>query len=76
MKFKNLSLKIILGIALVGMIFSGYLSWGEFSGAGGLVCPTNSFPQSFFGFPSCVYGFSMYVFIGIIALFGIVKKAE
>lgn len=67
---KNLSLKIILGIAIAGMLFSGYLSYGELIQK---ACPIGGC-SIMFGLPVCVYGFIMYLAVLIVSLLGIKAK--
>ncbi len=66
---KNDYLKIILLFSFFGMLFSGYLSYGELFGSSGGTCGITS--SLIFGLPSCVYGFLMYVIIGILAFLGL-----
>jgi uncharacterized membrane protein len=60
---KQLSLKIIFGISIAGMLFSGYLSYIELVRN---TCALGGGCTSVIGLPSCVYGFVMYA-----ALFGV-----
>ncbi len=63
----KLSLSIILILSITGMLFSGYLSYGElfkkscYLGGCSLVA----------GYPACVYGFIMYLIVFIIAVLGL-----
>ena len=69
---KETALKTILVIAIAGMLFSGYLSYGElFAGKcaiGGCSVIANV--------PACVYGFVMYMIVFIIALLGLAEKKQ
>ncbi len=69
MKSKT-SLIIILIISIAGMLFSGYLSYGELikktCGLGGC--------SNIAGIPVCVYGFVMYLLVFIISLIGLKSK--
>ena len=68
---KELALKIIMWISIVGIVFSGYLSYTElFKG----ICVLGE--CSFvLGLPACVYGLLMYLAIFIISLLSLrVKK--
>ncbi|MBS3166694.1 hypothetical protein J4403_00620 [Candidatus Woesearchaeota archaeon] len=67
---KSTALKLILGISIAGMLFSGYLSYGE------LIKNTCSFSRclSVIGLPACVYGFVMYLIVFIISLLGLRSK--
>lgn len=71
MKKKN-ALKIILIIAIAGMLFSGYLSWEELTRG---VCPMGGCP-SIVAIPACVYGFVMYTVVLIIAIAGLKSKEQ
>jgi uncharacterized membrane protein len=68
---KNLALKAILVIAIAGMAFSGYLSYGELtSGA----CPIGGGCSQLAGIPTCVYGFVMYTIVLIVSVLGLKAK--
>ena len=66
---KRLALKIILWISVAGLLFSGYLSYGEVFQK---VCTASALGMgtcsSVIGIPACVYGFVMYLVIIIINL--------
>ncbi len=68
---KQLSLKIILGIAIAGMLFSGYLSYGELFAK---VCPIGGGCTSVASIPACVYGFVMYTIVLIVSALGLKAK--
>ncbi len=61
-------LKTILLFSVFGMLFSGYLSWGELfpSATPAFGCAVAS--AKILGVPTCVYGFVMYLIIGVLAL--------
>ncbi len=67
-------LKVIFALSLFGMLFSGYLSWGElFPGApAGFACAAAS--ARILGVPTCVYGFAMYLVIGILSFLALKGK--
>lgn len=67
-------LKTILLFAVFGMLFSGYLSYGELfpSAASGAVCAALS--AKIFGLPTCVYGFIMYAIVAALALLALTSK--
>jgi len=66
---KNTALKIIFYIALLGMLFSGYLSYTElFAGVCTLGCSKVG------AVPACVYGFVMYSIVLVISILGIRGK--
>lgn len=67
------ALKIIAVVAFVGFLFSGYLSYTElYAKTGTLTCGASSF--SLFGFPSCIYGFTMYLIIFAASAAGLLMK--
>jgi uncharacterized membrane protein len=71
---KETALKIIVVIAIAGMLFSGYLSYTEIfqqTCALGGSCSTKIFTL-----PSCVYGFVMYLIVLIISLLGLYGKKK
>ena len=73
---QSLALKIILGISIAGMLFSGYLSYGELVAK---VCYTKILGMGttctqVFGFPACLYGFIMYLLVFIVAVLGLREK--
>lgn len=67
---KNLALKIILVISICGILFSGYLSYGELIQK---VCPLGGCSYVL-GMPACVYGFFMYLAVFIICMMGLTSK--
>ncbi len=69
------SLMTILGIAVAGLLFSGYLSYRElFAAAPVQSCPAVGAPGTIFGYPPCIYGFFMYGAIVVIAALGLATK--
>lgn len=69
---KNLALKLILAISVAGMLFSGYLSYGELVAK---ACPIGGC-TFVLGAPACVYGFVMYLIVFVISLLGILDKPK
>ena len=66
------ALKMIAGISVLGILFSGYLSYSElFSGK----CLLGSCPFVA-SIPACVYGLVMYVIVLAIALLGLGNKKK
>jgi len=61
------ALKTILVISIVGILFSGYLSYSELL-KGFCALGTCS---NVWGIPACVYGFIMYLVVFVIALLGL-----
>jgi uncharacterized membrane protein len=72
----KMALQIILVISLVGLLFSGFLSYRELFGGGcnlGFVtCGTKTGP--IFGMPACVLGFFMYLLIFVVSYLGYKSK--
>jgi uncharacterized membrane protein len=71
---KNLALKIILVISIIGILFSGYLSYMEIftgqsscSAVAGQAC-------GIFNIPTCVFGLAMYLIIFGVTLCGLKSK--
>ena len=64
---KKIALRIILLISVAGLLFSGYLSYGELAQK---VCPLGGC-LNVLGAPACVYGFVMYLIVFIVSLFGL-----
>lgn len=69
---KETALKIILVIAIVGMLFSGYLSYGELFGNS---CPLGGCSK-IAGLPTCLYGFVIYLIVLVIAIIGLARKKK
>jgi uncharacterized membrane protein len=68
---KDTALKVILVIAIGGMLFSGYLSYGELIQQ---TCVLGGGCSSLFGIPVCVYGFVMYTLVLIVSILGLKAK--
>jgi hypothetical protein len=69
---KQLSLTIILIISILGILFSGYLSYGELVKG---TCPLGSCSaKPLLGLPVCIYGFVMYLIVFVIAILGFKSK--
>lgn len=60
------SVQAILGVALLGAVFSGLLTFREYINPAAEACAPLGDPGSIFGQPSCVYGLVMF---GLITLF-------
>jgi uncharacterized membrane protein len=69
---KQTALKAIIVISLIGVLFSGYLSYTEifkqFCALGTGTC------SSVFTIPACVYGLVMYFIVLIISIMGLKSK--
>lgn len=61
------SLKIIIVISILGMLFSGYLSYSELFAS---TCPLGGC-ASVAKIPACVYGFFMYLVVFLVSLLGL-----
>lgn len=69
------ALQVILTVAVIGLAFSGVLTYREFFGAGNIGrCPSPGAPGTVFGYPACVYGFFMYLLITGLATAGLRAK--
>lgn len=68
------ALQAILTVAVIGLVFSGVLSYREVSGAAAR-CPSPGAPGTVFGYPACVYGFFMYLLITGLAVAGLRAKS-
>jgi ABC-type tungstate transport system substrate-binding protein len=70
------ALQAILTVAVIGLVFSGVLTYREFFGSGAIAsCPSPGAPGTVFGYPACVYGFFMYVIITGLAVLGLRAKS-
>jgi hypothetical protein len=72
---KEIALRCIFGISIAGLLFSGYLSYGEVFQK---VCSASALGlgtcSSVVGVPACVYGFFMYLLIAVISVLGLGSK--
>jgi uncharacterized membrane protein len=66
------SIQIILVVSLIGILFSGYLSYSEIALG---VCPAGGCGK-IAGVPTCVYGLVMYLIIFIAAIAGLHRPVE
>ena len=69
---KQTALKTILIISILGMLFSGYLSYGELIAKS---CYSSQLGMGsctvVAGIPACVYGFVMYLVVFVISVIGL-----
>jgi uncharacterized membrane protein len=65
------ALQVILAISLIGVAFSGTLTYREFFTASALSCPSPGAPGTILGYPACVYGLGMYIVIAIVSALGL-----
>ncbi len=69
------ALRTVLYIGVFGLLFSGYLSYQEFFGdAEDAGCNALGQPGTILGYPPCIYGFFMYLFIVIVSTLGLRKN--
>jgi uncharacterized membrane protein len=64
LKFTRTSIVLLL-LTIFGMGFSGYLTYGVLSAN---TCPLNGGCTRVLGYPSCLYGFTMYTVMMILLL--------
>ena len=71
---EKMAMKIIFVLGIAGMLFSGYLTWGEMFAppkacefVAAPTCGSNVGLTSIFGLPVCIYGFAMYLLITAIS---------
>ncbi len=67
-------------LAIAGMIFSGYLTYNIYWSSGCsqtiISCGSNGNVVKIFGVPTCVYGFFMYLVVGMLLLFGLLQPTK
>lgn len=68
------ALQIVLVISLIGIAFSGILTYREFTStpadaAGG--CSALGAPGTILGYPPCIYGLVMYLALATVAALGL-----
>ena len=73
MKHKT-ALVAIFVISIVGLVFSGVLTYQELFTLSAVSCPAPGAPGTVFGYPACVYGFFMYLIIFIVSGLGLFSK--
>lgn len=68
------ALQIVLAISLIGIVFSGTLTYREFAGSAAdqaAGCSALGKPGTILGYPPCVYGLVMYSALAIVAGLGL-----
>ncbi|HEY8256519.1 MAG TPA: vitamin K epoxide reductase family protein [Gemmatimonadales bacterium] len=65
------ALQIILGLSLLGVVFSGTLTYREVCGSPATGCSVAGGPGTLFGIPVCVYGLVMYLLVAATAAAGL-----
>ncbi len=68
------SLLAVLVISLVGVAFSGTLTYRELCSRGSSGCNAVGAPGTILGYPVCVYGLAMYLLLVAVASFGLRAK--
>ena len=70
------ALQVVFTISLIGVAFSGTLTYRELTGATVQVCPSPGAPGTIFGYPACVYGLLMYTILAIVSGLGVVAESR
>ncbi len=66
------ALNVVLVISLIGVAFSGTLTYRELcGGAGADGCSAVGTPGTILGYPACVYGLAMYLVLVAVSAFGL-----
>lgn len=69
----KLALQWVFAISVVGVAFSGTLTYREVFAGTAAACPSPGTPGTIFGYPACVYGLAMYLVIAGISGVGLWK---
>jgi len=74
---KQTALKVILILAIAGMLFSGYLSYGEIIAKSCYAAKLGMGQcTQVFKLPACVYGFVMYLIVFVISILGLQNSSN
>jgi uncharacterized membrane protein len=65
------ALKIVLVISLIGVAFSGTLTYRELIRGAGGGCTVGGAPGTILGYPACVYGLLMYLILVVVSALGL-----
>lgn len=65
------ALQVIFAISLIGIAFSGTLTYRELIAKSAAVCPSPGAPGTILGYPACVYGLIMYTIVAIVSGLGL-----
>ncbi len=65
------ALQVILLVSLMGVSFSGVLTWMELTRPGTQGCTLGGAPGTILGAPACVYGLVMYLILAVTAGLGL-----
>ena len=68
-------LQLVLAISLIGVAFSGTLTYREYA-SHAAACTPLAAPGTIFGYPPCVYGLVMYALLAAIAAWGLRAKIQ
>jgi hypothetical protein len=63
----KLALQWIFAISLIGVAFSGTLTYREVFARTAAACPSPGAPGTILGYPACVYGLLMYIVLALIS---------
>lgn len=66
------ALQLILTISILGIAFSGSLTYKEIFAKSAAACPSPGAPGTILGYPACVYGLFMYLAVAIVAAYGLI----
>ncbi len=75
---RKASLITVLIIALVGVIFSGYLSYYNLftSGCSEAIVSCGPNPVEIFGQPTCIYGFFMFLIVAVLSVIALIRDSK
>lgn len=65
------ALQLSFLLSVVGVLFSGVLSYRELFGGSALACPAPGAPGTLLGYPACVYGFFVFLALAIVTGLGL-----
>ena len=68
------ALQVIFAISVIGVGFSGTLTYREMFAHTLRACPAPGAPGTVFGYPACVYGLIMYSIIAIVSGWGLTSR--
>ena len=68
------ALQCIFVISILGVAFSGTLTYRELFAGTAAACPAPGAPGTVFGYPACVYGLIMYVVLAIVSGGALLKE--
>ncbi|HEX2669179.1 MAG TPA: hypothetical protein VHP13_12465 [Gammaproteobacteria bacterium] len=70
---RRTALLLVFGISIVGVLFSGTLTYREFAAQVSACGPVGQ-PGTVFGYPACVYGLVMYAVLSLVSAWGLAAK--